>query len=206
MISRAEDLHSLGYNIAIVGFRGSGNSEGDYTTIGYEEANDVIASYRFFKGKLPEQHFYLFGSSMGAAAILKALATEPLPVEGVMLEYPFASLHQSVKNRFNVMGFPSFPIANLLTYFGGLQLGFDAYAHNPSDYAKKVECPVLYLAGDHDDRVTNEETSLVFQNLKSKDKTLHVFKGGRHESFNKSYRAEWLTLCENFLSKKIEIP
>ncbi len=201
MLSRAEDLHAMGYTTAIIGFRGSGNSEGNYTTIGYEEGNDVIASYRFYKEKFLDQPVFLFGSSMGAAAILKALDSEPLPVNGVILEYPFASLHQSVKNRFKVMGFPSFPMAHLLTYFGGVQLGFDAYAHNPSDYARKVNCPVLYLAGDHDDRVTNEETAAVFQNLKTTNKTLHIFKGAGHESFNKNYRKEWLELCEDFLEK-----
>ena len=72
------------------------------------------------------------------------------------------------------MGFPSFPMANLLTYFGGIQLGFDAFAHNPSDYARKVTCPVLHLAGDHDDLVTNEETATIFNNLKTPAKTLHV--------------------------------
>lgn len=199
MLSRAEDLHAMGYNTAIIGFRGSGHSEGNYTTIGYEEGNDVIASYHFYQAKFPDQRIYLFGSSMGAAAILKALDSEPLPVAGVIMEYPFASLHQSVKNRFKVMGFPSFPMANLLTYFGGIQLGFDAFAHNPSDYARKVTCPVLHLAGDHDDRVTNEETATIFNNLKTPAKTLHVFTGGGHESFNKTYRKEWLQLCHDFL-------
>jgi uncharacterized protein len=201
MISRAQDLHAMHYNIAIVGFRGSGNSEGNYTTIGYEEGNDVIASYQFYKSKFPDHRFFLFGSSMGAAAILKALASEPLPVNGVILEYPFASLHQSVKNRFKVMGFPSFPMADLLTYFGGVQLDFDAYAHNPCDYAKKVTCPVLHMAGDSDERVTNEETATVFQNLKTTNKTLHIFKGGGHESFNENFRHEWLALCNDFLKQ-----
>ncbi len=200
MVSRAEDLYSLGYSTAIIGFRGSGNSEGNYTTIGFEESQDVITSYDYYREKFPDQPIFLFGSSMGAAAILKAFEIEALSVKGIILEYPFGSLYQSVQNRFQVMGFPSFPMAAMLTYFGGWQLDFDAFAHNPAAYAKSVNCPVLHLAGDKDDRVNNEETELIFQNLNSKNKTLYVFEGAGHENLNENFREEWLEVCSSFLA------
>ncbi len=200
MLSRAMDLHTMGYATAIIGFRGSGNSEGNYTTIGYEESEDVIISYQFYKEKFPQPSIFLFGTSMGAAAILKALHDANLTVKGVILEYPFGSLYQSVQNRFKVMGFPSFPMASLLTLFGGLQLNFNAFKHNPAEYAKKVNCPVLYLAGDEDDRVTNEETLTVYQNLKTKHKFLYIFEGGGHENFNETFPEQWIRVCAKFLS------
>ena len=204
MISRADDLHDMGYSTAIIGFRGSGNSEGDYTTIGYEESSDVVVSYHFYREKLSNQSIFLFGTSMGAAAVLKALSEADLAVAGVILEYPFGTLYQSVKNRFAVMGFPSFPIAELLTFFGGVQLNFNAFAHDPAEYAKQVSCPTLYLAGDHDDRVTNEETMTIYQNLAAEDKTLHIFEGGGHESLNENFPAAWKRVCASFLIRAKE--
>ena len=201
MVSRARDLRDMGYSTAIVGFRGSGNSEGDYTTIGYEESRDVVASYRFYREMFHKQPIFLFGTSMGAAAILKAISETQLAVAGIILEYPFGTLYQSVQNRFAVMGFPGFPMASLLTFFGGFQLNFNAFAHNPAEYAQQVACPTLYLAGDHDDRVTNEETMDVYQNLATEAKTLHVFKGGGHESFNETFATEWKKACEDFLAE-----
>jgi uncharacterized protein len=201
MISRAEDLNKMGYATAIIGFRGSGNSEGDYTSVGYEESRDVIASYEFYKSAFPELPIFLFGTSMGSAAILKAFTETKLDVKGIIIEYPFATLHRSVKNRFKVMGFPSFPMATLLTYFGGRQLGYNGFEHNPSEYAKKVNCPVLHLAGDNDDRVTNEETNEVFKNLVTKDKMLHIFKGAGHEALNENYEEEWKNICNEFLAQ-----
>lgn len=199
MLSRAMDLKDLGFATAIVGFRGSGNSEGKYTTIGYQESQDVINSFNFYQEKFPDQSLFLYGSSMGAAAIIKALSEEELPVEGIILEYPFGSLYQSVQNRFKVMGFPSFPMAAFLTFFGGYQLDFDGFEHNPAEYAKAVECPTLYLAGDNDDRVTNEETMEVYNNLQSVHKSLYIFKGGGHESFNEKFPEAWKLVCEKFL-------
>lgn len=199
MLSRAKDLHELGYSTAIVGFRGSGNSEGDYTTIGFEESKDVINSFHYYKNKFPTQPMILFGTSMGAAAILKALGESELDVKGIVLEYPFGSLYQSVQNRFKVMGFPSFPMASMLTYFGGFQLDFDAFEHNPAEYARNVNVPTLYLAGDRDDRVTDEETQEVFQNLNAKQKHLYIFKGAGHENINENFYEEWIGVCEKFL-------
>jgi uncharacterized protein len=201
MISRAEDLNKMGYATAIIGFRGSGNSEGEYTSVGYEESWDVIASYEFYKSAFPELPIFLFGTSMGSAAILKAFTETKLDVKGIIIEYPFASLHQSVKNRFKVMGFPSFPMATLLTCFGGLQLGYNGFEHNPSEYSKKVNCPVLHLAGDKDDRVTNEETDEVFKNLRTADKELYIFKGAGHEALNENFEEEWRNACRDFLSR-----
>lgn len=201
MISRAHDLYEMGFSTAIVGFRGSGNSDGDYTTIGFEESEDVLNSYNFYKEKFPNTPIVLFGTSMGSAAILKAFENPELDVNGIIIEYPFGTLHQSVKNRFKVMGFPSFPIATLLTYFGGQQVGFNAFEHNPEEYAKKVNCPVLYFAGDKDDRVTNEETAEVFKNIASTDKQLFIFKNGGHENLNENFTNEWKGLCENFLTR-----
>lgn len=202
MLSRAKDLYEIGYSTAIIGFRGSGNSEGNYTTIGFEESKDVIHSYQFYKDKFPGQPIFLYGTSMGAAAILKAFHSSNLAVRGIILEYPFGSLYQSVQNRFKVLGFPSFPMAGLLTYLGGWQLNFNAFEHNPAEYAKAVDCPTLYLAGDHDDRVTNEETREVYQNLKTKDKFLHIFKGGGHENLNESFPEEWIGACKKFLAEQ----
>ncbi len=201
MIRRAIDLQAIGYATAIIGFRGSGRSEGVYTTIGFEESKDVKASYAFYQDILPGKPVYLYGTSMGAAAILKTLSEEALPVNGIVLEYPFGSLYQSVQNRFKVMGFPPVPLAACLTYFGGFQLNFDAFAHNPTRYASGVTCPTLYLAGDHDDRVTIEETMAVFNNINTERKALHIFKGGGHESFNQNFAAEWHQVCTDFFLK-----
>jgi alpha-beta hydrolase superfamily lysophospholipase len=202
MLSRAEGLNRMGFSTAIIGFRGSGKSEGNYTTIGYEESKDVISSYNFYENKYPEQPIFLYGTSMGAATILKAISEEELSTSGIILEYPFGSLHQSVKNRFKVVGFPSFPMANILTLFGGWQLDYNAFEHNPSDYALKVRCPTLYLAGDNDDRVTKDETRQVFQNLKTEDKSLHIFEGGGHENFNETFTRDWIRICDKFLTPR----
>src|ERR1019366_2029826 len=41
MIDRSDEFLKMGYNTMLVDFMGSGGSEGNYTTIGFEEAQEV---------------------------------------------------------------------------------------------------------------------------------------------------------------------
>ncbi len=45
MLEEARALHDLGLSVCLVDFRGSGESSGDLTTIGYQEADDVRAVF-----------------------------------------------------------------------------------------------------------------------------------------------------------------
>jgi hypothetical protein len=48
------------------------------------------------------------------------------------------------------MNVPSFPAAQLLVFWGGVQAGFNGFSHRPAEYAKSVSCPVLFLHGEDD--------------------------------------------------------
>ncbi|MEO1450724.1 MAG: alpha/beta fold hydrolase, partial [Bacteroidota bacterium] len=80
-LERAAYFRGLGYSVCLVDFRGSGGSSAAYTTIGFHEADDVLAAFEAIKPTSP-QPVYLFGTSMGAAAILRAMWLKKLPVQG----------------------------------------------------------------------------------------------------------------------------
>jgi alpha-beta hydrolase superfamily lysophospholipase len=63
------------------------------------------------------------------------------------------------------MGLPTFPAAQLLVFWGGVQQGFNGFRHNPAEYARSVKCPVLMMHGEHDSRVTVEQARNIFDNL-----------------------------------------
>jgi uncharacterized protein len=88
------------------------------------------------------------------------------------------------------MGIPSFPLSNLLVFYGGIINGFWAFSHNPIDYAKNIHVPTLLLSGGKDERVTQKEIDDIFQNLKStKEKIIYPL--AKHESYLKDYREFW---------------
>ena len=134
LLREAAALHELGYSAFLVDFRGSGGSSESVTTIGVFEADDVAAAVAYARQHWPSQPLALFGQSMGAAAILRAVA-RGASVNAILLECPFDRMLNAVQHRFETMGVPGFPFARLLMFWGGVQNGFNAFAHNPIDYA-----------------------------------------------------------------------
>ena len=198
MIDKAEVFHQLGYNTLLVDFMGAGGSEGVQTTIGFKEAEQVKTCFDHLEQK-GEQNIILFGTSMGAAAIMKAMADHHLPARALILECPFGTMLQTVENRFRMMGAPSFPMAQVLVFWGGALNGFNAFEHNPSEYAKAITTPTLLLWGAIDDRVKQAETDEIFQHLAG-SKTLVTYPLAGHENYLTKYQKDWATDVAQFLN------
>ncbi|MCF8253591.1 MAG: lysophospholipase [Bacteroidia bacterium] len=198
MLDKAKVFEELGYSTFIVDFMGSGNSEGNQTTIGYFEAEQVKTCFDYLE-KLGEKNCYLFGTSMGAVAILKAVSEYDIQPKGIILECPFGSMYKTVCARFKSMNIPTFSMASLLVFWGGMQNSFWAFNHNPSTYAKQVNCPTILMYGQQDIKVSREEIDAIYANLKGK-KQLLLFPNAGHENYLNAYKKEWINGLNNFLS------
>jgi hypothetical protein len=200
MLDKAEVFYGLGYNTFLVDFMGSGGSEGNQTTIGYLEAEEVKTCFDFLTHH-GERNIYLFGTSMGAVAIMKAISDYNIKPKGIVIECPFGSMYQTVCARFKAMKAPTFPMASLLVFWGGLQNGFWAFGHNPTEYAKKINCPALLMYGGVDEKVSRKEIDEIFAKLKGQ-KQLKVYQDAGHENYLTKYKSEWTMNVEAFLMEK----
>lgn len=136
MIERSNEFIKLGFSTMLVDFMGSGNSEGNQTTIGFEEAKQVKTCFDYIT-KTGEKNIYLFGTSMGAVAIMKSINDDKINPKGIIIECPFGSMYETVCARFKKMNAPTFPMAGILVFWGGIQNGFWGFNHNPSELCKK---------------------------------------------------------------------
>jgi alpha-beta hydrolase superfamily lysophospholipase len=198
LLPEAEVFLALGYSCFLVDFPGYGGSEGDETSLGYHESIDVDRAVQYVREQWPGQPVLLFGRSMGSVAVLRALAVEGTEADAVLLECPFDRMLSTVQARFSRMGLPTFPAANLLVFWGGVQLGIDGFAHNPVDYAAAVKCPVLLMNGDRDPYVSVEQTAAIFRNL-PEPKKRYTFEGLEHEPYLRKQPAEWKACVAQFL-------
>jgi len=189
-------------NVVLVDFPGHGDSPYNWTTLGDREADVVNAVYTHYQQRSPYVPI-LFGTSLGASAILVAVHRYHIAPNGLILEMPYGSLYHTTKNRFRVMGFPvTFRFAELLVFWGSVQCGYNAFTLNPVEYAREVAVPILLLGGENDQRVPPAMLQEVYHNISSKKKTLTVFHGVGHQSLFQAdpqeYQQNILTFLEQY--------
>lgn len=199
MLDKSDAFLEMGYNTMLLDFMGSGGSEGNQTTVGFKEAEEVKDVFEYLKQK-GSQPIYLFGTSMGAAAILKAINKYKIAPNAIIIECPFGTLYQTTCARFNLMHIPTFPMAGLLVFWGGIENGFWAFGNKPQEYAKSVKCPTLLLYGEQDKNVSRTEIDSIYANLKG-PKYLNTFPLAGHEDYLVQYKEEWTKDVMHFLSK-----
>lgn len=190
LIDKSNEFIKLGFSTLLVDFMGSGGSEGNQTTIGFKESEEVKTCIEYLT-LIGEKNIYLFGTSLGAVAIMKSINDYKLTPKGIILECPFGSMYETTCARFNSMKVPTFPMASLLVFWGGLQNGFWAFVHKPTEYAKNIACPTMLLYGQQDEKVSRGEIDRICANLQG-NKRLETFPLAGHENYLVKYKGKWV--------------
>ncbi|MGH2648666.1 MAG: alpha/beta hydrolase [Ginsengibacter sp.] len=198
VLEEGKSFLNMGYNVLLLDFRGQGSSGGNTCTIGYREAEDVDLAYNFLRNK-GEKNIVLWGISMGAAAVAHSVEEYHLQPSKVILEMPFATMHDAVEGQLKTMHLPAEPLGILLTFWGGIEHGFWAFKVNPDEYVKGIHCPVLMQVGLNDIRVTPTERKEVYENLRQ-PKQLVIYNNSGHESLCKKEHLKWLASVSAFLN------
>ena len=199
LLAPAAAFHTQGYSTLLVDFRGAGGSSGSDTTLGAREGQDVAAAARYARLAWPGRPLVLYGISMGAAAVLHAVAQEGVQPAALILESPYDRLLDTARNRFASMGLPAFPGAELIVFWGSVQHGFDGFGLNPVDYAPTVTCPTLLLHGEQDPRVTVAQNAAIYARLGGR-KQLVSFLGAGHELLIAAAPDHWQRSVAGFLA------
>lgn len=198
VIKEAESFNKMGYNTLLVDFRAHGNSEGNTCTIGFDESEDVKLAYDYISSK-GEKNIVLWGISMGASTITKAVKDYQLNPKKIILEMPFGTIKDAVIGRVKMMGLPPQPIATLLTFWGGTEHGFWAFSMKPQEFASTIKCPVLLQWGKNDPRVSKNEEEILFNNLPNSNKKFVIYETAGHESLCKKENEKWKNEIAAFL-------
>lgn len=198
LLDEVNEFRYLGMNVLMIDFRGHGNSGGRTTTLGIRESEEVKLAFDYVREK-GERNIFLYGMSMGAVAVTKALSDYGLDPAGVILDAPFLSLQSYLKGRARVIGFPDQPFAFITCFWIGVEKGFNGFRHKTTRYAGDVRCPVLVQWGSLDNYVLEEEIRAVYDAIPSPDKKLVEYNGADHESFLRYDTEKWRRETEAFL-------
>jgi uncharacterized protein len=200
MLDQAYEFMYLGFNVMLMELRAHGNSGSNTTTLGVREGEEVKLAYDFI-AKKGEGNIILYGFSLGAVVIAKSIYDYDISPSRVILDAPFGSLRSHLEGRARVLGFPEEPFGILVTFWSGVERGFNGFKHNTCEYVKKMKCPVLLQCGARDKLVTQQETDCIYKNISSTDKRLVVYKDVAHEPLLGKDPDRWRTEIRDFLSK-----
>ena len=148
-------LLNASYDVLAFDFRAHGESDGDATTVGLVEAEDVRAAIRHLQQRpdADADRIALLGFSMGAAAGLNAAVTLP-EVDAIVSDSGFATLTNIASNSItHFTGLPKYPYGPLAVLFAGWMVGHDVGDNRPMDAARALHAPVLVIQGA-DDTIT----------------------------------------------------
>ncbi|MEL6383203.1 MAG: alpha/beta fold hydrolase [Cyanobacteria bacterium J06626_18] len=201
LLAQSQIFHELGYSTLLVDFRGVGGSSGSDTTLGVREGEDVAYAVRYAEQHWPGQPIVLYGASMGAVAVMRAIAHEGVAPSAVILESPFDSLLNTVRHRFDAMSLPSFPSAELIVLWGGWQQEINGFTHNPVEYACAINSPVLLLHGEKDRRVSLQDAQAIFEALPDQ-KQLVIFSATGHGSLASANPTQWRQHVQQLLNRQ----
>lgn len=127
-----KDLMDNGYNVLTFDFRNSGKSEGDISTLGYYEKDDLLAAVARAKS-LGSKQTILMGFSAGASASIIAGAQSG-DVAAVIADNPFSDLNAYIDSKL-ILGsikLPAFPFNKTVQLAMGTIAGIDTKAIDPA--------------------------------------------------------------------------
>lgn len=139
-------------------FSGFGHSEGQNSTLGLKEQDDLAAVVAHLKAHFKQQTIYIWGRSMGAVtALLLAKKSNNTFCDAIILDAPFSSTQKMVGPYYKLCNVvPSIPNFILYLLFGplGTKLkeitGHDVLGIDLQASAKDIKIPAFFFVTDQD--------------------------------------------------------
>lgn len=204
LLEYAKFLNKNNYSTLLFDFRGFGESGGNYTTLGYYERFDVLGAIEYLKTRKDVDGDKIggYGISMGGAALVMA-EKEKNSFRAIVLDGMYPTIHQNAARRFKeVYGFPKFPFATSLTFFGGLIHGFNAFDLAPIDYVDNIKTPMLFIQGTNDTQVSIEDAYSIY-NEANEPKDILIIENATHSKSHQTDPKKYEKKVVDFYNKHL---
>jgi uncharacterized protein len=196
----ATEFCRRGFQVFMPDLRAHGESEGSFTTYGFEEKFDVVNMIDWLAVHKGVTRVGLVGISLGGIIGMQAAAIESR-IRVMAIQSPYTSLDSVVKNagrKVSPMLVPMYhsTLRNLVKK----RIGVDIRQVDMISAAMQLHIPVMFIAGANDTEVPVQETREVYE-VATGTKLLFEVAGAHHGNIHKvAGPAYWDQISSFFLS------
>lgn len=198
--SVAKWLWDQGFACLLFDFPAHGRSGGKRCGLGWAERHDVLAACRWVEEKWPEVPLYLWGSSMGAAAVAFALESGEISPKAVILDCPYSRLRASIAGWWQFLGGDALRVILAPTVlFAPIFLKHRLDRADVGRALSKSSVPVLLLCGGADTLVPPTEARRNQEMCPTA--VIHFFEDCNHSEARWNLPEQYFEVVRAFLSR-----
>jgi len=187
-VDSLEVLHLLGEGFSLFTYDacGSGQSDGDYVSLGFYERQDLATVIEYLQGTKKISTIGLWGRSMGGVTSIMYASRDAASIQFVIADSPFSSLKGLCKDLVKQHA-PVIPGKLVKAAVGKMQrrifklANFDIDDLEICKFAKQCVVPSFLFHGEDDDFVLPYHSQLVADNYAGSC-IHHVVKGGHNST------------------------
>ncbi len=142
------------FDVFVFDFRALGDSEGNISTLGAKETEDLHGALDYIKGNKRNENIFLWGFSMGGGVALQ-VAPERDDVDAVVSDTSFSSMGKSVEDIFPVPVLRK-TIKPFIGFWVDTLVKIDIEKVSPKKSAEKITIPVYLIHAKDDPHVSIE--------------------------------------------------
>lgn len=200
-LPRVKFLYEMGYNVFIYDARACGESTGDEITIGYKEAEDIIAVSEFLKNE-DMNSIACIGISQGAATIVYANSAIK-NLKCIILESMYDDVSNAIDNRYRKYFYVGGYAGYFLKLFAENKVGVNINEMKPIERINQLKVPVFIISGDNDKNVLTAETLRIYKKA-NEQKRLWIVEGAAHEDLFKYNQSNYQNNVFDFLNEYLK--
>ena len=204
-IKYATIFYNMGFSIVTYDQCYFGNSEGNFTTLGYYERHDLSTVLDYTRNTFGQDCVIaLHGESMGAVTVLDVLALRS-DIDLVIADCPFGTNFGYYCELYtHLTKLPPFPVVEMSKSLAKLKFGYKFDDCNPIDAVKQSNVPICFIHGKDDDLINCHHSVDMYNVCNNPQSELYLVDGARHACSHMVDNKAYADIVKNFVNKVLD--